>query len=197
MKRLFILPLIAFSACSLFEPVGEMFSTKEPLKAKPIKMVAKREPGSIWREDSRWNDFYSAAPSRNVGDVITIVLEESFKTRFRQLTKKENKKNDGSASNQDTPNFEATIQDIPSRGVYTVSAGKQIRVGNQEGVVLVEGNIRERDIHADDSMSSDALFNLKLEAKSMKTADAKPEPEKEKPVEEAKAEVPAPTKAGG
>jgi len=52
------------------------------------------------------------------------------------------------------------------RNLFTIHTYATIRVAGKEGKYSVSGQIRERDIASDDSISSDAILNLKVEPDS-------------------------------
>ncbi len=154
--------------------------------AKP----SKREPGSLWSEDSRWNTIYSSSNSRMVGDMLTLKINEPFKDRVSMAmnqnrrvdpvkpagdvkadAKNDNKSesrepanvNQGAVKKDDTAQVEATILEVLPNGSYRVGVNRAFKIGREQPYVVLEGVIREKEIASDDSASTDALMNLKLE----------------------------------
>ena len=166
---------------------------------------AKREPGSLWSEDSKWNDIYSMTPARQAGDVIMIKVENALKAQIaRVVAAKTGKKVEdikaaglginpeaavvtrepasrldekktadkvpeapppvATKKDHETKKVEATILEVLPRGLYRISANQGLHVGGpEEPFVALEGNVREREVAADDSVSSDALIGVKLD----------------------------------
>jgi flagellar basal body L-ring protein FlgH len=174
-----------------------MFGTKsappEEVTANPkvahhyeVPKPAKREPGSLWSEDSRWNAVYSSGSSRMVGDPITLKVNEPFKERIsmamnqnrriepakgasdnKNESKNESREpastNQAMAKKDDTATVEATILEVLPNGAYRVGVNRAFKIGREQPYVVLEGVVKEREISSDDSASTDALMNLKLE----------------------------------
>ena len=209
MKLLVILTLLAslsyFVGCGLFGSTKEEVVLPPPpvISQAPIKPV-KREPGSLWGEDSRWNEIYTFTPARRVGDIVQVKVTDTLKFRIEQSLRAKmpatslapdkvaqgpSKAGDPQASLEAKPEFnggeakaapgkqsmkndtaevEGTILEIPSKGVYRVYVNKPMALGLSNPYVVVDGIIRERDIKADDSVSSEAIFNMKVDAVNLK-----------------------------
>lgn len=201
--------------CSWF---GGSKSSEELIDLPPPRIIqsvsnkkpAKKEPGSLWSEDSKWNELYSVGPTRQPGDVITVKVTDSLKARIAQLvaaktgkpmadiknggeplpTPEPQKSNDrapastGAGKNDpkaaaattaaatpgakkpslDTKAFEATILEIMPNGVYKIASNQGLKVGGpDEPYVSLEGNLREREVAADDTVSADSLLGTKLD----------------------------------
>ncbi len=197
--------LVSAVGLLLFIPGCAWFGTKsappEEMGVAPkvghryeISKAAKREPGSLWSEDSRWNSIYNASGGRLVGDTISIKVNEPFKDRISmamnqnrrpEATKtatdsKADSKADpkadpkaesrepasasqATAKKEDTALVEATILEVLPNGAYRVGVNRAFKVGREQPYVVMEAIIKEKEIGSDDSASSDALMNLKLE----------------------------------
>ena len=62
----------------------------------PVKMAAQtaslpQTEGSLWKEDAPLNDMFSSAKARNVGDIITIRIDESASAKNKADTSTERK----------------------------------------------------------------------------------------------------------
>lgn len=162
-------------------------------KAEPeLPKPRTRELGSLWSDDSRWNDVYADAPSRLVGDVVTVKLTEPMKARILQKAEapmlaaqkeKEKKEADpkapatqaaaapapvapGKVAQIDAPPLmRATIQEILPRGIYVISGMETVKVKDMEPTIKLTGRVRDRDLDAEDAVSSDAIQNLDLQVK--------------------------------
>ncbi|MBI4403583.1 MAG: flagellar basal body L-ring protein FlgH [Deltaproteobacteria bacterium] len=154
-----------------------------------------REPGSLWSEQSHWNQIYASTPSRMIGDIVLIKPAEALRRRLvdlanpgsvsksekAQSAKKETKRTDegeeeklakeskvrNSGENADIGVIAATIKDLVARDVYLVQSVHTYRLGSNDYHVDLVGNIRDRDIAADETAISDALFNLHVESTSL------------------------------
>lgn len=205
MKRLIILAMFLFiPGCAWF---GKKNAIDEELNTAPkvahkydVPKPAQREPGSLWSEDSRWNTIYTTGNSRMVGDVVMLKVNEPFKDRISMAmnqnrkpeankttneTKNDSKSesrepaslNQAMAKKDDTAEVEATILEVLPNGVYRVGVNRAFKIGREQPYVVLEGVVREKEIGSDDSVSTDALKNLKLETfdeqKHQMKADAK------------------------
>lgn len=187
---LFALLVAALSGCSVLEPIASAPKKTEPASPKPRT----RELGSLWSDDSRWNDVYADAPSRVVGDVVTVKLTELFKARILQkaeapmvaLHKKEEEKKEkdkdakapvlqaaaapaasGKAKEIEAPPvMRATIQEILPRGIYVISGQETVKVKEFEPTVKITGRVRDRDLDGEDTVSSDSISSLDLQVKT-------------------------------
>lgn len=148
---------------------------------KPKLREVHREPGSLWTEDSRWNDLYSVVPSRITGDILKIKINEELKQKLAKIldpqktlgaTKEslaqaavETKALGNADPRTKEPEAEfldASITEILPRGVFAVAARQVVRMGNVQTRVELSGNVREKDIAQDDSVQSDAILNLNV-----------------------------------
>jgi flagellar basal body L-ring protein FlgH len=186
--------LLLIPGCAWFgtksTPAEEVNAAPKVAHKYEVPKPSKREPGALWSEDSRWNNIYSSANARLVGDVINLKVNEPLKDRIsmamNQNRRVENPKNTGeakadakndpkgesrepasvnsaTAKKDDTPAVEATILEVLPNGAYRVGVNRAFKVGREQPYVVMEGVIREKEIGSDDSASSDALMNLKLE----------------------------------
>lgn len=143
-----------------------------PPKVEVVTAPIKREPGSLWSENSRWNEIYSLPSTRSVGDVVFIKPTEAFK---RVLVSRLQSPSPGDAKKTTTDivkaepqidlenvTFAATIKEVQRRGIYRVSSEQRFTLGQKEKKLLLEGNIRERDIGSDDMVGSDLFYSVNL-----------------------------------
>lgn len=171
-------------------PPEEMNSAPKVAHKYEVPKPAKREPGSLWSDDSRWNTIYSSSNSRLVGDMLTLKVNEPLKDRIamamnqnrrpeanktgsdtktdsKDANKAESREpasaNAAMAKKDDTSQVEATILEVLPNGAYRVGVNRAFKVGREQPYVVLEGVIREKEIGSDDSASTDALMNLKLE----------------------------------
>lgn len=194
MKRIFFAVLLLWMpGCAWFgtksAPPEEMNAAPKVAHKYEVPKPGKREPGSLWSEDSRWNTIYSSGSSRMVGDVVTVKVNEPFKDRISMAMNqnrkpeankpatetKENKPetksdsrepasvNQAMAKKDDTSEVEATILEVLPNGTYRVGVNRAFKIGREQPYVVLEGVVREKEIGSNDSVSSDALMNLKLE----------------------------------
>ena len=193
-KIVFSLVWVVLTGCSI---LGTKSSAPEEVNTNPkvthrydVPKPAKREPGSLWSEDSRWNTVYSSSSSRMIGDNITLKVNEPFKDRIAMAmnvnkkpepskvnndsksdSKNESKEssrepasaNAATAKKDDTATVEATILEVLPNGSYRVGVNRAFKIGREQPYVVMEGVLREREISSDDSASTDSLMNLKLE----------------------------------
>ena len=166
------IPVLLLSACAELPPVAEAPKPKKLLPAPKPKEVV-REPGSLWSEDSRWNDIYSSAPTRAVGDSITVKVGGDLRDKMTTVskpvqvavqTKEEGPKDTTSAevaqgSREKT--FEASIHEVLPKGVFKVTAVEPVE--NGKGYLVVNARVRERDIASDDTVPSEALIGTSVE----------------------------------
>lgn len=84
--------LAILSGCSWFSPSKSTVEIEPPpkvthaLRQKPRK--SQRELGSLWSEDSTWNQMYSPTQTRVPGDIVTIKLDKKFMARLEQSIKR-------------------------------------------------------------------------------------------------------------
>lgn len=194
-----VLSLLSFSGCSWFTKTKEEVTEYAPrvVNSVPTPTPTKREPGSLWSEDSTWNGIYSPTQSRYPGDIITVKLTPILKSKIvamvdspeRQKDEKEAKEKDAKEKTQgkdkeparggkeaqagagggpaasgkdDTQTMEMTILEILPRGIYKVAANKGLHIGAQDPYVTLEAQLREKEVSADETASSDSLFNLRM-----------------------------------
>jgi flagellar basal body L-ring protein FlgH len=203
-KFVLLLSLLFFSSCSWFssQKQGMVEYAPRVVNNIPEPKPIRREPGSLWSEDSGWNDIYSPNQSRHPGDVITIKLDAGLKQKIvslvmtpdRQKQEKEllerelrnqkemAKRNEealkagqeiekpipsenlsAANSSNDTKSIEAVILEVMPRGVYKVSANRGVRVGPRDPYIALRAQVREKEIGPDESVSSDALFDVQMD----------------------------------
>ncbi len=176
----FLLLAILAVGCSSMSKEEEKVVVNEP-PPKPKLREVRREPGSLWTEDSRWNDLYSVVPTRILGDIIKIKINESLKGKLARLI--EPQKTFGSSKESlaqaaletkalgnadprtkepEADYLDAAITEILPRGVFTVVARQVVRLGTVQTRVELAGNVREKDIAQDDTIQSDTILNLNL-----------------------------------
>jgi flagellar basal body L-ring protein FlgH len=180
MKRrvvlLSLLPMIFVGGCS-WTPKPVEDALQPPAPPAPEKPKAPHELGSLWSVDSRWNDIYSAAPTRQVGDVLIVKLTDAMRDQVlavfplepakpedKDTKKKEAPQNEVREHENDTKSIEVVIKDVLPRNVFHVTGTATIRIGPKLGVIAVDAKVHEKDIAADDSVNADSLFGSKLEA---------------------------------
>jgi len=87
-KLVLILATLMLGSCSLFTAGRREVEIQPPPKVthlpqqKPKKM--QRELGSLWSDDSHWNQMYSPTQTRAPGDIVTIKIDKKFMTRLEQ-----------------------------------------------------------------------------------------------------------------
>jgi flagellar basal body L-ring protein FlgH len=200
--------LIFFNACSWFSKSkeGPLEYAPRVVNSIPPPKPPKREPGSLWSEDSRWNDIYNPTQGRYPGDVVIIKMNPGLKAKILAMTapperekdKKEDKNKDkdekemkeakkdagkeeaapaanAQSSQNDTKSIEATILEVLPRGIYKISANRGVHIGAKDPYVTLMANAREKDITGEETVSSDALFNVQMEIiRPEETTKAKP-----------------------
>ena len=93
MRRvLFLLLMTSLSGCSWFNTTKNEVEIQPPPKvthvAKQKPKRIKRELGSLWSEDSSWNQMYSPTQTRTAGDIVTIKLDKKFMSRMEQAIRR-------------------------------------------------------------------------------------------------------------
>jgi flagellar basal body L-ring protein FlgH len=165
----FLMAAVIVSSCAFFE--SEVVQ-KDPPKTEPTKKVMpppapKHELGSIWSEGSKWNELYSGyTGGRSVGDVIFVKPGEAFKGLIAPRGDRPGSppiEYPGSANSHDSNLVVVSIKDVLSPGIYVISGDQQLKVRGHDEKISLSGKIRERDIGADDSAPSDAVFDMNLE----------------------------------
>lgn len=155
-----------FVGCSSLLPPPPEKGVKK-VEVLPPK-VPMREMGSLWSESSSWNSVFEVEPSHQVGDVILIKPNESFKKWLvDQLPKKEKLDEKGESVKQEAVLSEnymiaTKIVEVMPRGSYSVLSEQQLKIGNKEFSVLLRGFVRARDINAEGILLSDYFFNAYL-----------------------------------
>lgn len=194
----FMLVLIVLSSCSWFSPSKDAVEILPPPKVTHIPQQKpkriQREIGSLWSDDSSWNQMYSPTQTRAPGDIVTVKLNKNFMSRLEQAVRrpelapesegdKKTKKSDkepakaeetstSTSSNEKgkkasltlPETVEVTILESLPRGVYRVAANHGFKPAQDAPYVYIQGMLREREIAADDTASSDALLDLKFES---------------------------------
>jgi flagellar L-ring protein precursor FlgH len=185
---------VFLTGCAMFgtksAPPEEVSTTPKVSHRYEVPKPAKREPGSLWSEDSRWNSIYNSSAARLVGDTVTVKVNEPFKDRISMAMNQNRRPESAKANNDpksegkndsktesrepasanqtmakkdDTAAVEATILEVLPNGAYRVGVNRAFKIGKEQPYVVLEGVLREREIASDDTVSSDALMNLKLE----------------------------------
>ena len=156
--------------CSSAPKVEEKVVINEPLPRPTLKVV-RREPGSLWSEDSRWNEIYSVSPARVLGDLVKIKLSPELKMKMARVSEpakdgasRAAPTNSGGGSKNESEFMEGAITEVLPRGVFAVRALQTVRSGGQDSRFELIGNVREKDIDSTDVVSSDAILNLDIVA---------------------------------
>lgn len=194
----FMLAFVALSSCSWFSPSKDEVEILPPPKVTHIPQQKpkriQREIGSLWSDDSSWNQMYSPTQTRAPGDIVTVKLNKNFMSRLEQAVRrpelapeveddKKTKKNQKEPKKVEEANstvtsnekdkkpaltlpetVEVTILESLPRGVYRVAANHGFKPAQDAPYVYIQGMLREREIAADDTASSDALLDLKFES---------------------------------
>lgn len=157
----------------------------------PAPKVIRREPGSLWSEESRWNEIYTVAASRQAGEVLQMKISDAFRAKIlaqipplpvKEEAKSDSKKDSKNKKDKkeaepaeakattpvaeakpETKTIEVTIQDVLPRGAYNVFSSQMMTFNNRDVLVTAQGNLREKDITNDPSTTTDALFNTQLD----------------------------------
>lgn len=167
-KNIFLIALGFAISCSTPPPVAPVVEAPKQetkkVEAPPPPAPPAREIGSLWSEESRWNSFYSSNATRSVGDVVFIKPSDNLRMLMAGKVEKVNSAGDTNVSApHETPVFLVSIREVLPEGVYNVHGEQKIKVRGREQQVMIQGKIRERDISADDSASSEYLFDMNLE----------------------------------
>jgi len=84
--------LFSISGCSWFAASKNEVLIQPPPKVThfPSQKAKKiqRELGSLWSEDSNWNQMYSPTQTRAPGDIVTIKVDKKFLSRLEQAIKR-------------------------------------------------------------------------------------------------------------
>lgn len=171
-SAIWLMTVAVLAGCaSLFSKFSEESAPKTVEPTPPPTKIAKREVGALWSESSAWNDLYAASSSRVMGDPIKIQISENFKRRMAPSPEKAAEPNKEGA-NDETKVVEAVIREVLPRKVYAISANQDIRIGGKQTRLHLTGNVRERDIAADETVSTDSIFNLTVEPQLPQVAAA-------------------------
>ncbi len=170
----------ALSGCAALEEP----ETPRPLAAQPpvAKKPAPRELGTLWSDDSMWNHVYTATSARVVGDIITIHLDDRFKSRilaYREPVPESAPKSgtpERAVASDPAPAATPTdksvasdlvvrgvIEEVGPRGIYRISAGDNVEISGWEPYVVVKGRVRDRDISASDEVKIGDIVDLNLD----------------------------------
>lgn len=182
-KRVLLAALLCgiLSGCSLFS-TEESVEVVQGAPPKPVLKKVVREPGSLWSEDSRWNDLYTVAPSRVLGDMLKIKIQDGLKQRFEKMVAAQKAVIDNPpvakiaavaegkapeadpkvAAKPEQEFLDAVITDVLPRGVFAIAARQIVKAGPVEMRMDLVGNVREKDIGTDDVVPSDAIINLNV-----------------------------------
>ncbi len=152
--------------------------------------------GSIWQQGFN-RTLFEDGRARQVGDVITIRLEERTSARKQQDTSTSRKTDvaiqnatlfgravqdqntpllantlasenafegtgASSQSNQLTGTITATVTKVYPNGLMEIRGQKWLRINQGEEYVRISGLVRERDIAADNSISSTRIANARI-----------------------------------
>jgi len=183
-----ILALLLAAVLGACAGIGTRPEAPRPgVAAIPVPKPARRAPGSLWSEDSHWNQMYSESAQRVPGDMLTIRVSDGLKAQMieriassRTPEKKEEPQGDKKPAAPSPPvaetkaqpphaepavpkSLQATIREILPRGIYTIEASETIRTGNRAAVLKISGRLRERDLDDSDTVSSDALQGLAVD----------------------------------
>lgn len=158
------------AGCSLFggsseekpvvAPVAEV---KTEIQIVERARVSKREPSSLWSDASKWNGLYGQPVGRGTGSVILLKPTDGFRLRIA------NRSGKGSGlegpSIRENQNVVAQVTEVHPNAIFSISAKQTLTVGHKDHAFELTGRIREADVGADETASTDALFevNLKVE----------------------------------
>lgn len=184
----FVLAGAALCGCSTVDLRPIVDTTKKPRPiVLPPRKDCPREAGSLWCDNSDWNEIYSESPNRVPGDTILVRLTPRFRTQVLRRLKREypiqvKTKVEGiekgkpkvdvkvvptgdQIADDDTQQIYMTVTEVLPRYIYRVKAQETIRVGSREPIVTFEGEIRNRDIQSDESVTTDSIMNSAFEIK--------------------------------
>jgi hypothetical protein len=192
--------------CSLFSSKEEAPPQMVRQETRPAPVVQKplvrRELGSLWSDNSSWNQFYGGKTGKSVGELLVIRPTEGFRMRVVQVAKptpiveensKEAPKEADVMTKKENSNLIATIQEALPNGLYLVTAKQNLRINQKDYWLEMTGKLREQSVLAETELTADELFDLSLDVKGpplpppqevKKVATEKPaEPEKPKTAE--------------
>jgi flagellar L-ring protein FlgH len=145
---------------------------------------------SLWSDSGPGASLFSDHRARAVGDILTIVISESFtasKTGAANNTKaagtsvnagagifrgvmggststSDNFKTSGSLTNSNTMTGRMTvmISEIKPNGNLIISGTQMIKQNNEEQKIIVSGEVRPDDINSDNTISSSMVANAQI-----------------------------------
>jgi len=172
LKLSFSLVVMTFliSGCANWFPTEKREVASTPAVSKESRPVIrealapKREPGSIWSESSSWNVLYAPPHQRMLGDVIILRPSDTF--RISVARRGGGSGNDTSQGGRENTQILAVVKEILPRQVYRIEAKQSIRIGVKDQDIELAGKIREQDISADETGSTDALYDVELKVNS-------------------------------
>jgi flagellar basal body L-ring protein FlgH len=182
-----VLAVAALGGCATVDLRPVVDTTKKPKPIVTVKKDCPKELGSIWCDNSEWNDIYSESPNRAPGDTILVKLTPRFRLQMLRRLKREypirvKAKIEGAEKGKpqikakvettgeelgadDTDQFYVTITEILPRNLYKVRAQETLRLGGREPILTLEGEIRNRDIQGDESVTTDSIMNTAFDVK--------------------------------
>ena len=145
---------------------------------------------SLWSDSGPGASLYSDHRARAVGDILTIVISESFTASrtgaannskassvgvnagagiFRGLMpgtagSSDSFKASGSLTNSNTMTgrMTVTISEIKPNGNLIISGTQMIKQNNEEQKIIVSGEVRPDDIQPDNTISSSMVANAQI-----------------------------------
>lgn len=182
------LTVLTLGGCATVDLRPVVDTTKKPRPVVvPQRKECPRELGSLWCDNSDWNDIYSETPNRAPGDTILVKLTPKFrislarrlkrdfpirvKTKIENIEKGKPKLDvkvqptEEQIAEDDTQQVYVTITEVLPRYLYKVKGQETIRLGGREPILTFEGEIRNRDIQGDESVSSDSVMNGAFDVK--------------------------------
>lgn len=196
MKKVFAWMFIAVIvvSCSSKEPDREVTAlVPKPLPAPPAPKPVVRTLGSLWSSDSRWNEMYAIPVARSSGDTVHVQLADALKARIiaripvdlekqKEAEKEQARREDPNRDVQghrtfihedgraakvgDSKSFDVLIREVLPRGVYNVYASELMTLNGKQVLVTLDGNVREQDVGAGNTIGSDLLFNTKIQVET-------------------------------
>lgn len=172
MKFLFLISLIVLlNACTSWvsKPTEQLLMAPPPppVVAKPRVMVVpppEKEPGTLWTENSRWNEVYAISQTKKNGDIVFIKPSEEFRNLVASYGgKMPIRKSENPNVPVEVIPIVTTIREVLPRNIFRISGQTNSLVVDGETDVRFVAKIRERDIAEDDSMNTDLMFDLSFE----------------------------------
>jgi hypothetical protein len=169
MKFLVFLILFLCSCSSWVSKNTELLINPPPAPppakiAVPQVVVPEKEPGTLWTDNSKWNDAYSISLSKKPGDIVFIKPSEEFRNLVSSFG--------GKMPVRKSENPNVPVEPIPVISVIREVLPRNIlKVAAQSNPLVIEGDtdvrfvakIRERDVTDDDMINSDLMFDLNFE----------------------------------